>query len=96
MGNGQTRRVAKIGDVKIKMYDECERVLIGVWHVPRCRRNLISLSILDQCWCKYKALGTVLNIAKRTLVVMKEMLYRGLYVLQVKAKTMKAVECASP
>ena len=39
-------RVARVGDIKIKMFDGVERVLRGVRHVPGLRRNLISLGVL--------------------------------------------------
>lgn len=56
MRNRQTCRVVGVEDVKIKIYDRCERVLITVRHVPRFKRNLISPSILDWYVCKYKIL----------------------------------------
>lgn len=67
MGNGQTCRVVGLGNVRIKMYDGCERVSTKVRHVPIFKRDLISLSMVDQCGCKYKTLSGVLIVWKEHL-----------------------------
>ena len=56
-----------VGDIKFKMCDGCEMLLKGAKHVPRLRRNLISLGLLhDEGWL-YQAAPD-----KKTLRVMRE------------------------
>ena len=47
MGNNSSCKVAGIGAIKIKMFDEIVKTLSDVKHVSDLKRNLISLSTLD-------------------------------------------------
>ena len=47
MGNGSASRVVGIGTMKMKMFDGVVRTFANVRHVPRLRRGLISLGVLD-------------------------------------------------
>ncbi|EOY18934.1 Uncharacterized protein TCM_043452 [Theobroma cacao] len=47
LGNKSIVKVMGIGVVKIKMFDGVVRSLGGVAYVPKMRKNLISLSLLD-------------------------------------------------
>lgn len=46
MGDETSYCVAGVGDIKIKMFDEVVRMLLGVRHVPGLRRNLILFGVL--------------------------------------------------
>ena len=47
MGNNASCKIANIGTVKIKMFDEVIKTLGDVRHVPNLKKSLISLSTLD-------------------------------------------------
>ncbi|KAL5554002.1 hypothetical protein UlMin_041403 [Ulmus minor] len=47
MGNDASYKVIRIGTVKIKMYDGIVRILGNVQHIPKLKKNLISLGTLD-------------------------------------------------
>ena len=47
MGNDSNSKVIKIGIVKIKIFDGVVRALSNVKHVPKLRKSLISLGVLD-------------------------------------------------
>ena len=53
------------------MFDGVVRILGDVRYVPNLKRNLISLSTLDEKGYKYTSEGGVLKISKGALVVMK-------------------------
>ena len=71
MGNNASCKIAGIGMVKIKMFDEFLRTLSDVRHIPNLKRNLISLSTLDLKGYKYIGEGGVLKVSKGVSVVMK-------------------------
>ena len=71
MGNNASCKIADIGTVKIKMFDEVIRTLGDVRHVPNLKKSLISLSTLDSKRYKYTNEGRVLKVSKDVLVVMK-------------------------
>ncbi|KAL5580785.1 hypothetical protein UlMin_013227 [Ulmus minor] len=48
MGNDEACKVIRIGTIKLKMFDGQIRTLSNVRHIPDLKRNLISLSILDE------------------------------------------------
>ena len=64
------------------MHDDIIRTLTDLRHVPKLKKNLISLGTLDSNKCTYKAGGGVLRISKGALVVMKGKKINGLYTLQ--------------
>ena len=47
MGNDSNSKVIKIGIVKVKIFDGVVRALSNVKHVPKLRKILISLGVLD-------------------------------------------------
>ena len=57
--------------MKIKMFDGVVRVLSNVRHIPDCRKNLISLGVLDDLGCSYSSKGGIMKITKGALMVMK-------------------------
>ena len=82
MGNDEACKVVGIDTIRIKMYDGFIRTLTDVRHVPKLKKNLISLGTLDSNGCTYKAEGGVLRISKGALVVMKGKKINGLYTLK--------------
>ncbi|KAG8496844.1 hypothetical protein CXB51_008135 [Gossypium anomalum] len=83
MGNNASCKISGVGTIKVKMFDGVLRTLSDVRHVPKLKRNLISLSTLDSKWYKYTAKIRVLKISKASLVVMKgQRKTAKLYVLQ--------------
>ena len=55
LGNNKACTVIGIGSIRIRMFDVFERVLQEVSYVPQLKRNLISLVMLDQSGCTFKA-----------------------------------------
>ena len=47
MGNDSNSKVIKIGIVKVKIFYGVVRALSNVKHVPKVRKSLISLGVLD-------------------------------------------------
>ncbi|KAL5557839.1 hypothetical protein UlMin_034050 [Ulmus minor] len=82
LGNNSPCKVIGIGSVRIKTHDGLERVLPDVRHVPELKRNLISLGMLDQHGFSWKGEKGLLKVSKGSLVVMKGVNDRSLYLLQ--------------
>ena len=79
MGNDFSCKIVGVGSVQIKMHDGSVRTLIDVRHVPKLRKKLISLGVLDSIGYKCTTQGGVLKVSKCILVVMKENRIRNLY-----------------
>ena len=71
MNNDVSCKVARIGNIKIKMFDGVVRMLCDVRHVPNLRKNLISLGTLDCNGFSYKSTNRVMNVSKGAMTVMK-------------------------
>ncbi|KAG8478359.1 hypothetical protein CXB51_028117 [Gossypium anomalum] len=81
--NNASCKIAGVGTIKIKMFDGVVKTLSDVRHVPKLKRNLISLSTLNSKGYRYTAESGVLKISKGSLVVMKgQRKTTKLYVLQ--------------
>ena len=87
MGNDHTCKVIGIGSIKFQLWDGSIRIIEGVRLVPKLRRNLLSLGMLDSSGCSYRSENGNLRVIKGSMVVLKGILQRGLYVLQGKAIT---------
>ena len=85
MGNDQACSVTGIGLVMFQLWDGSFRVVEGVRLVPKLRRNLLSLGMLDSNGCSFKSEKGNLRVVKGSMVVLKGSLRQGLYVLQGKA-----------
>ena len=55
--------------------------------VPKLRRNLISLGMLDANGSSYRSKNGVLRVMKGSMVMLKGVLRQGLYILQGKVIT---------
>ena len=51
MGNNQNYEIIGVGSVLLKLSNNMEVLLKGVRHVPKLKRNLISLGMLDDLGC---------------------------------------------
>ena len=71
MGNDASRRVVRIGNIRVKMFDGVIRMLCDVRHVLDLRQNLISLGTLDGNGFNYKSTNGVVMVSKSVLTVMK-------------------------
>ncbi|KAG8490262.1 hypothetical protein CXB51_016090 [Gossypium anomalum] len=96
MGNNASCKIADVGTIKVKMFDEVVKTLSDVRHVPELKRNLISLSTFDSKGYRYTAENRVLKISKGSLVVMKgQRKTAKLYVLQGSTVTGDAAVASS-
>ena len=71
MGNGFTSRVVGIGTVKMKMFDGVMRTLANVRHVPRLRKWLISMGVLDTLGCDVCVKNDTMSVVRGALILMK-------------------------
>ncbi|RVW71367.1 Retrovirus-related Pol polyprotein from transposon TNT 1-94 [Vitis vinifera] len=82
MNNDVSCKVARIGNIKIKMFDGVVRTLCDVRHVPDLRKNLISLGTLDYNKFSYKSTSGIMKENKGVMTVMKgQKLARNIYKL---------------
>lgn len=82
MSNDKSCEDTCVGAIKFKLVDGSIKILSDVRLVPKLRRNLISLGLLDPYCYTYKYKKGVLKIMKGTLVVMRAKLINGLYILE--------------
>ena len=71
IGNGVHCKITGIGNIRIKMFDGVVKTLCDVRHVPKVKKNLISLGTLDSNGYGYKSEGGVMKVSKGVMVVMK-------------------------
>ena len=84
-GNDQSCNVTGLGSVKFKLWDGSQRVLENVRLVPKLRRNLISLGMLDANGNNFRSKNGVLRVMNGSMVMLKGVLNQGLYILQGEA-----------
>ena len=82
MGNDQSCSVIGSGSIRFKLWDGSHRILDNVRLVPKLRRNLISLGMLDANESSYRYENGVLTVMKGSMVMLKGVLKQGLYILQ--------------
>ena len=71
MGNNSMCKVVGIGTVSLRMFDGVAMELKQVRFIPKLKRNLISIGMLDQTSCVIKAEKWVLKVIKSSTVIMK-------------------------
>ena len=81
LANNKACKVVGIGTVTLKLIDGVTNTLQGVRHVPKLRRNLISLGMLDKQGFVCRAEGGVLKITKGSTVFMRGKLKNVLHLL---------------
>ena len=67
LGDDNPLEVEGIGNIKLKMFDDIIRN-IDCWHVPQMKRNLISLSTLDDQGYKFYLENGMLKVFKGSMV----------------------------
>ena len=84
MGNDQPCEIEGIGTVKISMFDGVARTLHNVRFIPRIRKNLISLGVLDsrgyQCVIGGGSIDVVTG--KGQILIRAQKQSKNLYILQ--------------
>ena len=68
MGNNNTCRVLRLGNITLRLDDGKLIVLSNVRYILELKRNLISLSTLDESGCSYKAERGCINVFKITIL----------------------------
>ena len=63
------------------MFDGVIRTLVDVRHVPKLKKKLISLGVLDSCGHKFTGFDGTQKVSKGSLVVMKAQRTWNLYKL---------------
>ena len=81
MGNNQSYSVKGIGNISLKLHDNKTITLIDVRYVPGLKRNLISLSTLDELGFSYKAENGSMYVFKGDELILTGAKKNGLYVL---------------
>lgn len=81
MGNKQPCKVMGIGNIQIRMKDSMMWTLSDVRYVLDMRRNLISLSALEDEGCSFSCKDGILKITHGQMVVLKGKRKGRLYVL---------------
>lgn len=71
MGNDNSCKVVGEGEVKLKMYDGTVRTIKRICHVPRLKKNLLSLGKFNKLGCTYNSEKGYSKVSKGALVVMK-------------------------
>lgn len=82
MGDNVSCQTVRIGNIRIKMYDNLVRTLTSVRYVPQLKKMLISLGVLDSYGYNFRGQNGVMKVSKGTLVVMKAEKVGNLYRLK--------------
>ncbi|XP_073222071.1 uncharacterized mitochondrial protein AtMg00300-like [Cicer arietinum] len=90
MGNKSACKVVGIGSIKLKLEDGTMKILSKIIHVPELERKLISLGMLEEVGCSYKAEKDTLKVIKGSLIIMKGTRDHGIYLLNGQAVTRMA------
>ena len=85
MGNDQSCDATGSKSVRFKLWDGSHRILDIVRLVPKLRRNLISLGMLDSNGITYRLENGVLKVMKGSMAMLRGVLKQGLYILQGEA-----------
>lgn len=81
LGNNQTCKVLGIGTIRLRMFNGSEKLLQNVRYVPKLKRNLISLGVLNHSGYTFKSESETLKVFKRSMIVMKGTIKNDLYIL---------------
>ena len=81
LGNNMACKVAGIGTISLKMFDNVTRDLHHVRYVPELKRNLISLGVVDQLGCTIMVENGEIHVTDKGKTVIKGVKKNGLYIL---------------
>lgn len=82
MGNNHSCPVVGIRSIPLKLEDGSVNLLKNVRHVPKLKRNLIALGMLDSIGCKYRGKGGYCEVWKDSKLMLKGVKINGVYVVQ--------------
>ncbi|XP_038895899.1 uncharacterized protein LOC120084070 [Benincasa hispida] len=80
MENNQECEIVGVGLVLLKLSNNKEVLLKGVRHVPKLKRNIISLGMLDDIGYSIHAEKGCLEIVKQDRVILTRRKKEGLYI----------------
>lgn len=92
MGNDISCKAIGVGSIKTRVFNGIIRTLMKVRHVPKLKKNLISLGALDSSGFKYTSQGGALKVSKGILVVMKAINIGNFYKLEKSIEAMVVFE----
>lgn len=81
MGNDHLCHILGIGTIRIKIFDGIVRELKDVRYVPALKKNLISVSVLEDEGFRVAIENRVLKVLSGAMIVMKGVRQRRLYYL---------------
>ncbi|KAL1535775.1 Retrovirus-related Pol polyprotein from transposon TNT 1-94 [Salvia divinorum] len=87
LGNDQTCEVKGIGDINLKVLDVSIKILMGVRYIPKIKRNLISLGLLESKGCSFNSESGVLKVMKNSRVILEARRKNSLYYLMAETLT---------
>ncbi|GFY87494.1 hypothetical protein Acr_05g0011330 [Actinidia rufa] len=90
MAKNTTNKAVGKGTVRFRMADGRSVTLTEVRHVPKLRKNLISIEMLDSMGCSIVAKGGILRISKGNKEMLRGRKTRGLYRLEGSVQTGRA------
>jgi len=70
MGNNHFYSVKGISNISLKLHDNKTRTLTNVRYVPSLKRNLISLSTLDELGFSYKVENGSMHVFKGNKLIL--------------------------
>ena len=83
MGNNVPCKLVGIDSIQIKMHDGIVRTLIDVCQVPKLKKNLVFVGVMDSKGFSCKVKGGVMNIKRKgKFVVMQRTKQGNLYIIQ--------------
>ena len=82
MGNDQTCEILEKGKIKLKLHDRTIRFLNEVQYIPKLKRNLISIGLLESKDFKIAMENGTLKVQHGALVVMIATRRRNMYFLK--------------
>ena len=87
LGNDQTCEVKGIGNIKLKVTNGNIKILTKVRYIPKIRRNLISLGLLESKGYKFSSKSGVLKVTKGSRTIMEAKRRNSLYYLMAETVT---------
>ncbi|GAB2289527.1 hypothetical protein Dimus_038052 [Dionaea muscipula] len=81
VGNNNKCMIYGIGNIPLKLNDGSTVLLTKVRFIPELKRNLISLSMLDDAGCSYAAKNGCMVVCKNSKPVLRGIKKHGLYIL---------------
>lgn len=84
IGNNKFCKILDIGTIRLKMFDGMKKTLQEIRYIPKPKRNLISLGMLDKIRYIINTKLWILKVTKGSMTVMKDIIKNGVYTLITK------------